>query len=71
MPSLAVLILSIITVFKINIIFVFRIIITYNNGGYTDPDFFFREVNERSWIIVWMVITRMIMTQQDSSLHNV
>jgi len=24
-----------------------RIIITYNNGGYTDPDFFFREVNER------------------------
>jgi len=24
-----------------------RIIITYNNGGYTDPDYFFREVNER------------------------
>ena len=25
----------------------FRIIITYNIGGYTDPAFFFREVNER------------------------
>jgi len=24
-----------------------RIIITYNDGGYTDPAFFFREVNER------------------------
>ena len=28
-------------------VFISRIIITYNNGGYTDPAFFFREVNER------------------------
>ena len=28
-------------------VFISRIIITYNDGGYTDPAFFFREVNER------------------------
>ena len=60
-------------------IIVFRIIITYNNGGYTDPDFFFREVNERSWLwsgwwswskimrMIIKMITRMIMMRKQGS----